>query len=105
MLLMESVYFERFREVDSVTTGDDGLLHVWQARWLPFFDIVPMTGVDQYEARIVNPVGRKIFAAKAVPKDGRLAVLVDRLPAGSYWVRVFRTDDHDPIAEYGLRVR
>jgi hypothetical protein len=69
------------------------------------FDIVPTAGVNEYEARIVNPVGVEILAPKVSSKDGRLAVLVDRLPPGSYWVRVFRTDNREPIAEYGLRAR
>lgn len=69
------------------------------------FDIVPTAGVNDYEARIVNRVGVEILAAKVSSKDGRLAVLVDRLARGSYWVRVFRTDSREPIAEYGLRAR
>ena len=66
------------------------------------FDIVPTAGV-RYSARIVNPVGVEILAAEVSSKNGHLAVLVDKLPAGSYWVRVFRTDHPQPIAEYGLR--
>lgn len=69
------------------------------------FDIVPTAGVNNYEARIVNPVGIEILAVKASSKDGRLAVLVDRLRPGSYWVRVFQTDNREPIGEYGLRAR
>jgi hypothetical protein len=69
------------------------------------FDILPTAGVNNYEARFVNPVGIEILAAAISSKDGRLAVLVDRLPPGSYWVRVFRTDNREPIAEYGLRAR
>lgn len=69
------------------------------------FDIVPAAGVNHYEARIVNTVGTEILAVEVSPKGGRLAVLVDRLPPGSYWVRVFQTDNQEPIAEYGLRAR
>lgn len=77
------------------------------------FDIVPAAGVNTYEARIVNPVGVEILSAAVSLNDGHLAVLVDRLPPGSYWVRVYRTpagsaretDNRDPIAEYGLRAR
>jgi hypothetical protein len=69
------------------------------------FDIVPTAGVNDYEARIVNPVGIEIFAAEVSSKDGRLAVLVGRLPPGSYWVRVLRRDSREPIAEYVLRAR
>ena len=69
------------------------------------FDLVPSPGVNEYEARIVNPVGVEILAAKVSSKDGRLAVLVERLPPGSYWVRVFRSDNREPIAEYGLRAK
>lgn len=69
------------------------------------FDIAPAASVNQYEARVVNPVGTQILASKVSLKDGRIAVLVSRLPAGSYWVRIYRTDDREPIAEYGLRSR
>jgi hypothetical protein len=69
------------------------------------FDLVPSPGLNDYEARIVNPVGVEILAAKVSSKDGRLAVHVERLPPGSYWLRIFRSDDHEPIAEYGLRAR
>ena len=64
-----------------------------------------MAGVNDYEARIVNPVGIEILAAEVLSKNGRVAILVDRLPPGSYWVRVFRTGNRVPIAEYGLRAK
>lgn len=69
------------------------------------FDIVPTAGVNDYEARIVNPLGVEILVAEVSSKGGHLAVLVDRLPRGSYWVRVYRTNNREPIAEYGLRAR
>ena len=59
------------------------------------FDIVPAAGV-YYESRIVNPVGAEILVSKVSVKDGRLAALVDRLSPGSYWVRLYRADDHEP---------
>ena len=94
-----TVFMQSLRRPDAPVQVTGG-----RPAWL-VFDIVPPAGVNNYEARFVNPAGMEMLAAKVSPKDGRLAVLVDRLPAGSYWVRVFRTDDHDPIAEYGLRVR
>jgi hypothetical protein len=86
--------------------GPDAPAQVTAGRpaWL-VFDMVPAAGVSEYQARIVNPVGVEILAARISSKDGRLAVLVERLPKGSYWVRVFRTDSREPIAEYGLRAR
>jgi hypothetical protein len=69
------------------------------------FDIDPAAEANEYKARIVNPVGAEVLAAEVSSKDGRPAVLVDRLPPGSYWARVFRTGDREPIAEYGLRAR
>ena len=72
---------------------------------LLIFDILPAAGGNGYEARIVNPVGVEILAPRVSSKDGHLAVLVDRLPPGSYWVRVSRTGSSEPIAEYGLRAK
>jgi hypothetical protein len=93
------VFMQSLRGPDApaqVTAGRPALL---------VFDIVPTAGVNDYEARIVNPVGIEILAAKVFFKDGRLAVLVSRVPPGSYWVRVSKTDTREPIAEYGLRAR
>lgn len=93
-----TVFMQSLRSTDApaqVTAGRPALL---------VFDI-PAAGGNDYEARFVNPVGIEILAAKVSSKDGRLVVLVDRLPAGSYWVRVFRTDNREPIAEYGLRAK
>jgi DNA-binding response OmpR family regulator len=93
------VFLQSLRGPDApaqVTAGRPALL---------VFDIVPPAGVNDYEARIVSPVGIEILAAPVFAKDGRLAVLVHRLPPGSYWVRVFRTGNREPIVEYGLRAR
>jgi hypothetical protein len=93
------VFLQSLRGPDApaqVTAGRPALL---------VFDIVPPAGVNDYEARIVNPVGIEILAAPVFAKDGRLAVLVHRLPPGSYWVRVFRTGNREPIVEYGLHAR
>ena len=68
------------------------------------FDLAPAAKVNEYEARVVNPVGIEIVTAAVSMQNGHLAVLLDKLPQGTYWVRVFRTDSRDPIAEYGLRV-
>ena len=102
-----TVFLQSLRGPDApaqVTPGRPALL---------VFDIVPAAGVNEYEARIVNPVGVELLSAPVSLKDGRLAVLVDSLSPGSYWVRVYRTPagsaretgNRDPIAEYGLRAR
>jgi hypothetical protein len=67
------------------------------------FDITPNSGPDEYDGQIVNLVGDEIFTAHATPKDGHLAVLVRKIPKGSYWVRIYRKSSREPIAEYGLR--
>ena len=69
------------------------------------FDLIPEAGTSGYVVRIVNPVGNQIATAVVALKDGRLTALVDGLPPGSYWVRIFRADSPDPLAEYGLRVK
>ena len=92
-----TVFMQSLRGPDApaqVTAGRPAVL---------IFDIVPAARVNNYEARIVNPVGIEILAPEVFSKDGRLAVRVDRLLPGSYWVRVSRADTHEPIAEYGLR--
>jgi hypothetical protein len=34
---------------------------------------------------------------------GQLSVLIRKLRSGSYWLRIYRRPDSQPIAEYGLR--
>lgn len=69
------------------------------------FDIAPTSGANQYEARIVNPVGTEILTAKVFSRDGRPTVLLHGLPPGSYWVRIYRIEDREEIAEYGLQAK
>lgn len=67
------------------------------------FDITPDAGPDEYDGQIVNLLGHEILSARATSKDGHLAVLVRKLPKGSYWVRIYRKNNREPIGEYGLQ--
>jgi hypothetical protein len=64
------------------------------------FDVAPTAGV-KYAALVVDAVGTEILTAEASSRNGQLSALVDGLPDGAYWVRVFG-DNREPIAEYGL---
>ena len=66
------------------------------------FDI-ETTEAGNYEARIVDLAGNEFRKPKTASQDGRLTVPLDGLPNGSYWVRVYRAGESDPIAEYGLQ--
>ena len=57
-----------------------------------------------YEARLVDRQGNELQKPRTAAQDGRLAVPLEGLPKGSYWIRVYRAEERDPIAEYGLRV-
>jgi hypothetical protein len=68
------------------------------------FDIAtPARG--SYEARIFDRNGDEVLKPRADVRDGRLSVAVESLAKGSYWVRVYRTGNGDPVTEYGLRAR
>jgi len=68
------------------------------------FDIdAPARGT--YEARIFDSNGEEVLKPRAEAREGRLSVAVESLSKGSYWVRVYRTGNADPITEYGLRAR
>jgi hypothetical protein len=58
-----------------------------------------------YEARIVDPEGKEVLHPRTQLRDGHLAIAVERLSKGSYWVRVYRTGGRDAVAEYGLEAR
>jgi anti-sigma factor RsiW len=66
------------------------------------FDI-ETSAPGSYEARLVDRQGNEVRKARTAAQDGRLAVPLEGLPTGSYWVRVYRTGESDPIAEYGLQ--
>jgi hypothetical protein len=66
------------------------------------FDIETATS-GSYEARVVDLSGNEIQKPRTASQDGRLTVPLEGLSKGSYWVRVYRAGESDPIAEYGLQ--
>jgi anti-sigma factor RsiW len=68
------------------------------------FDVVAPANPADYEIEIVDAVGNKVLTRSAEVRDGRLAVLVERLTHGTYWVRVYRKQHgRELLAEYSLR--
>jgi hypothetical protein len=93
ILLMESL---RGPEAGPVMTSATPSLLV--------FDVAAPANPADYEIEIVDAVGNQVLKRGAEVRDGRLAVLVDRLARGSYWVRVYRQQPaRELFAEYSLR--
>jgi hypothetical protein len=68
------------------------------------FDVAAPANPADYEIEIVDAAGNEVLKRSAEVRDGRLAVLVERLARGSYWVRVYRTQPaKELLAEYSLR--
>jgi hypothetical protein len=68
------------------------------------FDVAAPTNPPDYEIEIVDAVGNEVLKRPAEVRDGRIAVLVERLAHGPYWVRVYRKQPgRELLAEYSLR--
>jgi anti-sigma factor RsiW len=71
---------------------------------LLLFDVAAQVNPADYEIEIVDAVGDEVLKRPADVRDGRLAVFVERLARGSYWVRVYRQQPaREVLAEYSLR--
>jgi anti-sigma factor RsiW len=71
---------------------------------LLIFDVAAQANRADYEIVIVGPVGTEVLKKRAEVRDGRLAVLVEGLARGPYWVRVYRNQPaNELLAEYSLR--
>ena len=66
------------------------------------FDLAVQANPLDYEVQIVDPVGNEVLKKGTELRDGRLAVLIDRLARGSYWVRLYRQQSELTV-EYHLR--
>ena len=67
------------------------------------FDVTPAGDARDYEVRVVDLLGNQIFAIPVEINQGHLSVLIRKLGLGSYWVRIYRGANSEPIAEYGLK--
>jgi hypothetical protein len=68
------------------------------------FDVVVPAAPTGYEIEIVDTAGNQVLRLVPAVRDGRLTATLRKLARGSYWVRVYRTQDaRELIAEYGLR--
>ena len=67
------------------------------------FDVAVHANFTDYEILIVDAVGNEVLK-RAAEVGGRLAILVEELARGSYWVRVYRKQPSgELLTEYGLR--
>jgi hypothetical protein len=70
------------------------------------FDSPYLSGARNYVAEIVDLNGGHVLTCRTVMKEGRPAMLIEKLPRGSYWVRLHaQQDDGAPAAEYELLVQ
>ena len=67
------------------------------------FDLTPAGPAGDYQAEVVNLVGKRILTAALELRDSKLGLTVQKLDPGSYWVRIYRKSHGELIAEYGLR--
>ena len=67
------------------------------------FDLTPTGDVRGYEIQVVNLLGIQVLAIPVEFNNGQLSALLQKLGAGSYWARIYRKGNSEPIAEYGLR--
>jgi hypothetical protein len=67
------------------------------------FDLTPTGDVRDYQVQVVNLLGIQVLAIPVELKNGELSALLQKLGAGSYWARIYRKGNSEPIAEYGLR--
>jgi hypothetical protein len=67
------------------------------------FDLLPAGTAQDYQIQIVNALGTQVLSSPAESNDGHLSLLVRKIEFGSYWVRIYRTDTRELIAEYALR--
>ena len=71
---------------------------------LLIFDVAAPANPADYEIEIVDAVGNEVLKRRAEVRDGRIAVLIERLAQGPYWVRVYRKQPgRELLAEYSLR--
>jgi len=67
------------------------------------FDLTPTGAARDYEVQVVNLLGTQVLAIPPEFHNGHLSVVIRKLAFGSYWVRIYRRANSEPIAEYGLR--
>jgi Putative zinc-finger len=57
-----------------------------------------------YDAEVVDGDGATVLHTRAALEQGRLSVAVNKLAAGTYWVRVYRAEpSRELVREYRLR--
>ena len=57
-----------------------------------------------YDAEVVDGDGATVLRTRAPLQQGRLSVAVNKLAAGTYWVRVYRAEpSRELVREYRLR--
>jgi hypothetical protein len=68
------------------------------------FDLPVEAAAPNYEIEVVDTVGNEVLKTRAELRNGQLTGRFGKLAAGSYWVRLYRTQPaRELVAEYGLR--
>jgi hypothetical protein len=73
---------------------------------LLIFDVAAQASPLDYEIEIVDTLGNEVLKRGAEIRNGRLAVLVEKLTRGSYWVRVYdKGPGRELLVEYSLQAK
>ncbi len=68
------------------------------------FDLNTPSTPDHYKVQILDLVGTEVLSPNVEMTNGQISVMAKNLSRGSYWVRLYRRDNNEMAAEYGLRV-
>jgi hypothetical protein len=100
----EAVRFAPPTVVMQSLRGPEAGVHVDARRpFLLAFDLTQPSTPAACEIVIVTTGGNEVLRTGAEVRSGRLTASINKLPRGSYWVRVFpKQGTRNLIAEYGL---
>jgi len=83
--------------------GPESSVHVTAGKPLEVvFDVEPSDASAAYEARVADSDGREFLRVPPHTRDRHLAVHVQGLGPGMYWVRLYRKGNGELLAEYGV---
>jgi hypothetical protein len=89
----------------SLRKPDAALSIVFGRPALLVFDPPVLSDSPNYLAKIVDLNGAQVLTRQTAVKEGQPAILIEKLPRGAYWVRLYRQQEgNTPVAEYGLKV-
>jgi anti-sigma-K factor RskA len=69
-------------------------------------EVAAQASPPDYEIEIVDTLGNEVLKRGAEIRNGRIAVLVEKLTRGSYWVRVYdKGPGRELLVEYSLQAK